>query len=385
MVATEQVVGIDVRPATGQLYALGLVDDGATRTGRIYTIDPATGAATQVGGAPWTTTYPDSDFGGFNFNPTVDLIRVISRDGPNFRVSPVTGALVGTDTNTSETGLNGVSYTNNSGFCQTTTLYGLDFDDDLVTVGGLNGTPSPNGGQVTVVGDTAVTAGDAYGFEITSVGAVTTAFATADQGGTSKLYTVNLTTGARGTTLTYTVMVTNNAAFGIAGVSVNDTILPQLTGVTWTAVFSAGSSGAAAGTGSISGLVTLAAGGTVTYTVTATVAPAATGTITNTAVALVPAGLTDSNPNDNAATDSTLVLTQPATLIVTGPLVENGLLYTPSGQYGSPVTIPLLASFGVPVDCTSRRGTSTGTGWRTGSWARGRAWRRWWCSAGPTA
>ena len=43
--AGESVVGIDVRPATGQLYALGLVDDGATRSGRIYTINPTTGAS----------------------------------------------------------------------------------------------------------------------------------------------------------------------------------------------------------------------------------------------------------------------------------------------------------------------------------------------------
>ncbi len=189
----EQIVGIDVRPATGQLYALGLVDDGATRTARIYTLDPITGAATQVGGTPWTTAYPDNEFGGFNFNPNVDLIRVISREGPNFRVSPVTGALVGTDTNTSETGMNGVSYTNNDGFLPTTTLFAMDFDDDeLATIGGLNGTPSPNGGQVITVGSTGVTAIDSYAIEITSSGGVATAFATED----GNLHTVNLGTGA---------------------------------------------------------------------------------------------------------------------------------------------------------------------------------------------
>ncbi len=190
--ATEQVVGIDVRPATGQLYAFGLVDDGATRTGRIYTINPTTGAATQVGSTPWTTAYPDTEFGGFNFNPNVDLIRIISRTGPNFRVNPVTGALVGTDTNTSAIGLNGVAYTNNDGFSPTTTLYGLNFDQNqLVTVGGLNGTPSPNGGQVNVVGGLGTVANDAWAFEIVSSGGVTTAFATDD----GNLRTVNLTTG----------------------------------------------------------------------------------------------------------------------------------------------------------------------------------------------
>ena len=93
----ESVVGIDSRPATGQLYAIGLVDDGATRTGRIYTLNPNTGAATQVGNAPWSTTLSDTEFVGFNFNPNVDRIRITNRDGQNFRVHPDTGVLAGTD------------------------------------------------------------------------------------------------------------------------------------------------------------------------------------------------------------------------------------------------------------------------------------------------
>ncbi|QDU19647.1 DUF4394 domain-containing protein [Urbifossiella limnaea] len=234
--AGELIVGIDVRPATGQLYALGLVDDGATRTARIYTLNPTTGAATQVGSTPWTTTYLDTQFGGFNFNPNVDLIRVIADSGQNFRVSPVTGALVGTDTNTSNTGLNGVAYTNNDGFAQTTTLFGLNFStDDLVTVGGLNGTPSPNGGQVTNVGDTGFIAQFAYGMEIVSVGGVATAFATARQAGTTNLYTVNLTTGVLTSVgaiggnpaiLSLTASLTSRTVGGTGG---NDTLVVNAT------------------------------------------------------------------------------------------------------------------------------------------------------------
>src|SRR4051794_22506774 len=47
--ALESIRGIDARPATGQLYALGITDNGLTRAGQIYTINPASGVATAVG------------------------------------------------------------------------------------------------------------------------------------------------------------------------------------------------------------------------------------------------------------------------------------------------------------------------------------------------
>ena len=192
LVPGENVVGIDTRPATGQLYAFGLVGNGSTGTGRIYTLDPNTGAATQVGVAPWSTTLIDTQFVGFNFNPNVDRIRITNRGGENFRVHPDTGALVSADTNLNSIGVNGVSYTNNDGALTTTTLYGLNFNADLlVTIGGLNGTPSPNTGVVNTVGGTGIVSNDVYGLEITTLGGTTTAYATSN----GRLYTVNLTTG----------------------------------------------------------------------------------------------------------------------------------------------------------------------------------------------
>src|SRR3954447_10364851 len=41
----ETLIGIDQRPATGQLYGIG-------STGRIYVLDPTTGAATAISAAP---------------------------------------------------------------------------------------------------------------------------------------------------------------------------------------------------------------------------------------------------------------------------------------------------------------------------------------------
>src|SRR5207248_3674453 len=66
----ESVLGIDVRPATGQLYALG-------SSARLYTINPATGAATQVGSGTFAVPLSGTAF-GFNFDAVADRIRVVS-------------------------------------------------------------------------------------------------------------------------------------------------------------------------------------------------------------------------------------------------------------------------------------------------------------------
>src|SRR5690606_10720728 len=90
---------IDFRPQTGQLYALGVNDmaDNAT----VYVIDPQSGGATVVGSEGLvrfvTTTgatvdLPPASVGyGFDFNPTVDRIRVVTATGLNLRINPITG------------------------------------------------------------------------------------------------------------------------------------------------------------------------------------------------------------------------------------------------------------------------------------------------------
>src|SRR3954447_23407364 len=59
----EKLVGIDQRPATGQLYGVG-------DTGRLYVLDPISGAATQVGAAAGFT--PNGSFFGTDINPVAD-------------------------------------------------------------------------------------------------------------------------------------------------------------------------------------------------------------------------------------------------------------------------------------------------------------------------
>ena len=96
--AGDELVGIDVRPATGQLYAL-------SRDASLYTINPVTAAATKVadlaadpadGTAPFYTALSGAKF-GIDFNPVVDRLRVVSDAEINLRVNPTNG-LVSADT-----------------------------------------------------------------------------------------------------------------------------------------------------------------------------------------------------------------------------------------------------------------------------------------------
>src|SRR6202040_3254436 len=62
--------------------------------------------------------------------------------------------------------------------------------------------------------------------------------------------------------------------------------------------------------------LSLAAGQSVTITLTGTIDPAATGSLTNTAHVAPPAGVTDPNPGNNNASDSD-TLTPQANLAIT--------------------------------------------------------------------
>nr|WP_240935633.1 DUF4394 domain-containing protein [Hymenobacter sp. HDW8] len=80
----EKLLGIDFRPATGQLYGIG-------STSRLYVINPVTGAARAIGSGPITPAL-EGDMVAFDFNPTVDRIRVVTSTGQNLRLNPETAA-----------------------------------------------------------------------------------------------------------------------------------------------------------------------------------------------------------------------------------------------------------------------------------------------------
>ncbi len=85
--AGERLAGIDFRVARGVLYAL-------SQAGRLYTLDTASGALQPVGTA--ALALPPGAI-GFDFNPTVDRIRVVGAGGLNLRLHPDTGAQVDGD------------------------------------------------------------------------------------------------------------------------------------------------------------------------------------------------------------------------------------------------------------------------------------------------
>ncbi len=92
--ASERIVGIDFRVAKGELYALGAV--GAA--GQLYRIDMAQARALPVGtGLTLPTSGDETSEWGFDFNPTVDRIRVVNNTGANLRLHPDTGAQVDGD------------------------------------------------------------------------------------------------------------------------------------------------------------------------------------------------------------------------------------------------------------------------------------------------
>ena len=209
----EKVVGLDTRPATGQLFLITVpVGVVASATVRSYFVDPATAAATFVASIPGTIPGAADVATGADFNPVVDRLRVVNANNENFRMNPNNGTLAGDDVNLTysapATGpVTAVAYDRNiaPGPPGTiappgtlTTLYGIDVGADrLVTIGGVGAeTPGgPNGGTVRTEGTLAVAVDNASdaGFDIAANGS---AFASLTVGGQPGLYRVNLAGGA---------------------------------------------------------------------------------------------------------------------------------------------------------------------------------------------
>ncbi len=230
LTAGETLVGIDYRPATGQLFGLGVND--ATNTGTAYIIDPQTGAATLVGAAAGQITFVDATGApvdlpaagnyGFDFNPTVDRIRVVTNSGLNFRLNPITGApadgdlggavgsVAGTNPDgsinslpTGSTGVDAAAYTNSFAGATATTQYTLDSTSNSLLIQN-----PPNSGTQTsllpvTLNGTPLDFTAVSGFDIPSgvrvaasnAAASGQALAALSVGGTTGLYGINLSTG----------------------------------------------------------------------------------------------------------------------------------------------------------------------------------------------
>jgi uncharacterized repeat protein (TIGR01451 family) len=110
-----------------------------------------------------------------------------------------------------------------------------------------------------------------------------------------------------GSTVTYTIVVTNNGPDTQTGATVTDTFPASLTNVTFTSVTTNGATGnTASGSGNINDLVTLPSASTITYTVTGTVpSNAPVGTLTNTATVTAPVNTFETDTTNNSSTATT--------------------------------------------------------------------------------
>jgi hypothetical protein len=180
--AGDMIEALDFRPLNGQLYVLG-------KSGSLYTINASSGAATAVGTMPFGTL--TGSYYGFDFNPTVDRIRLISNAGQNLRLHPVTGVIAFTDANLNPgtPNVSGAAYANNFAGATTTTLYDIDCAADK-----LYKQMPPNDGTLVEVGLLGINIESANGFDIGSTSGM--AFGIFTVSGSTGIYSVSLSTGA---------------------------------------------------------------------------------------------------------------------------------------------------------------------------------------------
>ena len=196
------LAGIDFRPATRMLYGFSGTE--------LYTVNVTTGAATLVAATSSTTGTPL----GFDFNPVPDRIRIVDGSDVNLRVNPANGvaivdgslAYAAGDANAGASpNVTAVAYTNSFAGTATTTLFGVDG-----SLGNLVRIAPPNNGVVNTVGSLGLggAVSGVNGFDIVTAGGLNFAFLSLlGTGGSSTLYSVNLSSGA----------ATAIGAIGVAG------------------------------------------------------------------------------------------------------------------------------------------------------------------------
>jgi hypothetical protein len=220
----ENLVGIDMRPTDGMLYGVG-------STGRLYTLDPVTGAATNksrlaADAADTTdafTALAGTNF-GVDFNPMADRLRIVSNTGQSLRINVDTGATT-TDGSinggAANTAISASAYTNSFAGTGSTTLFGIDaVNNTLYTQN------PPNNGTLANPVPLGIVAGAVNGFDIdarTNMG-----YMVATVGGARNLYGVNLAATTAPATLVGALGVTED----IRGIALRAAQTPVVLGLT---------------------------------------------------------------------------------------------------------------------------------------------------------
>lgn len=188
--ANERVVGLDFRISNQQLYIL-------TESSRLYTIDRHTAAVTEVGSGPFTPGLTGTSF-GFDFNPRLDAIRVVSDDNSNFVLNADTGMVnvsatdvfynAGDVNEGADPNVVHHAYDRNRPDGVGTQLYAIDTELNALVL------QANNLGTLDTVGDLGVDFSTVGGFDISASG-IGYAVSTDPVLGTSMLYDIDLATG----------------------------------------------------------------------------------------------------------------------------------------------------------------------------------------------
>jgi hypothetical protein len=224
--AGENLVGIDYRPADGLLYGVG-------SSGRIYTLNGTTGAATvksTLAADATDTTAPFTALAGtefgVDFNPVADRLRIVSNTGQSLRINVDTGATT-TDGSinggAANTAITAAAYTNSFAGTSSTTLFVIDAAN-----GTLYTQNPPNNGTLASPVALGLAATNVAGFDIDARN--NTGYAVMTVAGVRSLYSVNLAPAAG------TAAVTVVAAVGVSeelrGIAVATPAAPLAYGLT---------------------------------------------------------------------------------------------------------------------------------------------------------
>jgi len=200
LAAGDTLVGVDYRVAKGVLFAL-------SKSGRLYTVDTASGVLKPVGNGPAVTLQGDAF--GVDFNPVADRVRVISSSGQNLRLHPETGLVAATDPAPayastdkragSKPEVVAAAYTYNKTDDKLTSNYAIDRNGGyLVTMGSAEGVQpvvSFNTGQLFSVGAIGVADMSDASMDIADVTGAAFAAIRLKTHATTRLYSIDLQTG----------------------------------------------------------------------------------------------------------------------------------------------------------------------------------------------
>ncbi len=191
---------IDFRPATGELYGY------RSQTNSYYVVDLNTATLTSntaASGVDPTNTFVL----GMDFNPTIDMLRVVTESGQNIVYNPndgTAGAKTDLFYGAGDPNENALlaprvidnAYTNSFAGATTTQQFVLDHSLNVLATLANNAGTLSTVGEVTL-GNSVLDFDEYTGFDIvTAPDGTNTAFALLTIGGTAGLYTIDLASGA---------------------------------------------------------------------------------------------------------------------------------------------------------------------------------------------